>query len=96
VTIDVRQGIDEPAPETVAVGVGPCGLVLDGVPTADQEGAPMLELVRDAVERTVASIPRDRRRDAELVREAVRRAVRAAVEDVWGKRPVAKVLLIKG
>ena len=32
-TIDVRLGIDEPAPETVAVGVGPCGLVLDGVPT---------------------------------------------------------------
>ena len=31
-----------------------------------------------------------------LVREAVRRAVRSAVEDVWGKRPVAKVLLIKG
>jgi ribonuclease J len=56
----------------------------------------MLELVRDAVEGTIASIPRDRRRDAELVREAVRRAVRSAVEDAWGKRPIAKVLLIKG
>ena len=32
-TIDVRLGIDEPAPETVAVGVGRSGLVLDGVPT---------------------------------------------------------------
>ncbi len=32
-TIDVRLGIDELAPETVAVGVGPSGLVLDGVPT---------------------------------------------------------------
>jgi ribonuclease J len=77
--------------------IGPeAEIVLDGVPAADREGTPMLELVRDAVEGTIASIPRDRRRDAELVREAVRRAVRSAVEDAWGKRPIAKVLLIKG
>ncbi len=68
-------------------------IVLDGVPAADGEGTPMRELVRDAVEGTIASIPRDRRRDGELVREAVRRAVRSAVEDAWGKRPIAKVLL---
>jgi hypothetical protein len=28
-----------------------------------------------------------------MVREAVRRAVRSAVEDAWGKRPIAKILL---
>ena len=28
-----------------------------------------------------------------MVREAVRRAVRSAVEDAWGKRPIAKVLV---
>jgi len=49
--------------------------------------------VRDAVERTITSMARDRRKDGELVREAVRRAVRSAVEDAWGKRPIAKVLL---
>lgn len=32
-TMDVRLGIEEPAPLTVAVGVGPSGLVLDGVAT---------------------------------------------------------------
>lgn len=68
-------------------------IALDGVPTADAEGRPMLDIVRDAVEGTIASIPRERRRDGELVREAVRRAVRSAVERVWGKRPIAKVLL---
>jgi ribonuclease J len=68
-------------------------IALDGVPTADADGRPMVDIVRDAVEGTIASIPRDRRRDGELVREAVRRAVRSAVEDVWGKRPIAKVLL---
>jgi ribonuclease J len=68
-------------------------IVLDGVPTTDADGRKMVEIVRDAVDGTLASIPRDRRKDGELVREAVRRAVRSAVEHVWGKRPIAKVLL---
>jgi ribonuclease J len=68
-------------------------IALDGVPATDAEGRPMLDIVRDAVDGTIASIARDRRRDGELVREAVRRAVRSAVENVWGKRPIAKVLL---
>jgi ribonuclease J len=55
----------------------------------------MVDIVRSAVEGTIASIPRERRRDGELVREAVRRAVRSAVEDAWGKRPIAKVLLVQ-
>ena len=70
-------------------------IVLDGVPQQDAEGRPMFEIVRDAVEGTIASIPRDRRKDPELVREAVRRAVRAAVDDAWGKRPIVKVLLTR-
>jgi ribonuclease J len=53
----------------------------------------MAEIVRRTVEGTLASIPRDRHRDVEMVREAVRRAVRAAVDDAWGKRPVVKVLV---
>jgi ribonuclease J len=70
-------------------------IALDGVPVADGDGRPMLDIVRDAVEGTVISIPRERRRDGEMVREAVRRAVRSAVERVWGKRPIAKVLLMR-
>jgi ribonuclease J len=70
-------------------------IALDGVPAADAAGRPMLDIVRDAVEGTIVSIPRDRRRDGELVREAVRRAVRSSVEDAWGKRPIAKVLLVQ-
>jgi ribonuclease J len=68
-------------------------IALDGVPAANCNGRPMLNIVRDAVEGAIVSIPRDRRKDGELVREAVRRAVRSAVEDAWGKRPIAKVLL---
>jgi ribonuclease J len=70
-------------------------VALDGVPVSDAGGRPMIDIVREAVEGTVVSIPRERRRDGEMVREAVRRAVRSAVERVWGKRPIAKVLLVR-
>ena len=53
----------------------------------------MHDIVLDAVDGTLRSIPPNRRKDAEMVREAVRRAVRSAVEDAWGKRPIAKILL---
>jgi ribonuclease J len=70
-------------------------VALDGVPAADADGQPMADIVRRAVEGAIVGIPRDRRKNGELVREAVRRAVRAAVEDAWGKRPIAKVLLVQ-
>jgi ribonuclease J len=70
-------------------------IMLDGVPAADAEGRPMADIVRRAIEGTIASIPRDRQRDVEMVRDAVRRSVRAAVDDNWGKRPVVKVLITR-
>jgi ribonuclease J len=70
-------------------------IVLDGVPTSDAEGRPMADIVRRTIEGTLASIPRDRQRDTDMVREAVRRAVRAAIDEAWGKRPVVKVLLTR-
>lgn len=66
---------------------------LDGVPAETADGRPMYDLVLDAVEGTLASIPAGKRKDVERVREAVRRAVRAAVDQAWGKRPIVKVLI---
>jgi ribonuclease J len=68
-------------------------IMLDGVPALDGSGESMLEHLLDVVDDTLKSIPAARRRDAETVREAVRRAVRARVENLWGKRPITKVLL---
>jgi ribonuclease J len=73
--------------------LGPPLAVLDGVPTEDAEGESVLDLVLDAVEGTLKSIPVARRKDPEMVAEAVRRAVRSAVADAWGKKPIAKVLV---
>lgn len=68
-------------------------VAMDGVPAEDDEGEPMAEIVLSAIEGTLRSIPRERRRDLEMVTEAVRRSVRSAVADAWGKKPIVKVLL---
>ncbi len=68
-------------------------VVLDGVPEETARGEDMYDVVLDAVEGTIQSIPPARRRDPELVREAVRRSVRSAIANEWGKRPVTKVLV---
>jgi len=83
-------------PQSAREGVVPDPeVVLDGVPARDAEGRSMLDIVRDAVEGTISSIPRKRQHDTEMVREAVRRAVRAAVDRAWGKRPIVKVLVTR-
>jgi ribonuclease J len=66
---------------------------IDGVPAEDAEGEAMLDVVLDAVDGTLRSIPQHNRRNLETVAEAVRRSVRAAVNDAWGKKPICKVLV---
>jgi ribonuclease J len=67
--------------------------VIDGVPEQTAEGEDMLEVVLDAVDGTLRSIPQGGRKSPETVAEAVRRAVRAAVNEAWGKKPICKVLV---
>jgi ribonuclease J len=69
------------------------GIVLDGIPAADRDGEPMHEIVLDAIDGTLRSIPPKRRGDLGMLQEAVQRAVRAAINEAWGKKPVVKVLL---
>ncbi|HVZ04206.1 ribonuclease J [Hyphomicrobium sp.] len=69
------------------------GLVLEGIPAADSDGEAMREVVYDAIDGTLRSIPPKRRSDAAMVQEAVQRAVRSAINEAWGKKPVVKVLL---
>jgi len=67
-------------------------IALDGVPREADDGEPMDEIVLAAVEGTLKSIPRERRRNIEMVTEAVRRAVRGAVAEAWGKKPIVKIM----
>ena len=75
--------------------IGEPDCAIDGVPFETSNGDSMEDVVLDAVDGTIESIPAGRRKDVELVRDAVRRAVRAAVDQEWGKKPIVKVLITK-
>jgi ribonuclease J len=64
---------------------------LISIPERDGGGAPMADIVYEAVLETFESLPRPRRRDPDSVAEAVRRGVRAAVAGRWGKKPMCHV-----
>ncbi|MDP2619485.1 MAG: ribonuclease J [Hyphomicrobiales bacterium] len=73
--------------------VAPPEARLIGIPDADAEGRSVHDLVLDAIDGAIDSIPKARRKDPELIETAVRRSARAAVAEAWGKRPVCEVLV---
>jgi ribonuclease J len=73
--------------------VGDPEIGLSGLPLRDGEGTPLEDRVLSAVNGTLDSIPRARRRDPDVLREAIRKAVRAEMRDAWGKKPVCTVLV---
>lgn len=67
-------------------------LVLEGIPATDADGDDMHEIVLDAIDGALRSIPGKRRSDPAVLEGAVYKAVRAAIYEAWGKKPVVKVL----
>ncbi|WP_082490891.1 ribonuclease J [Aureimonas sp. Leaf454] len=67
-----------------------------GLPKRDREGEEFEETLIDAVAEAIDSIPRERRKDLDMVREAARRAARAEANAVWGKKPIVTVFVIRG
>ena len=68
-------------------------VMLEGVPAVDAGGEDMTEIVLDAIDGTLRSIPPKRRGDLEMVRDALHRAIRGAINEAWGKKPIVKVLM---
>lgn len=68
-------------------------VVLLGLPDTDDEGDPMEDIVIKAVRGAVTSIPKNRRKDKDLVAEAARRAARSEIMNVWGKKTLCKVMV---
>ena len=62
-------------------------LIGDGLPAGLDDD--LLDAAEDAFE----SMPRPRRKDDAVVVETIRIAVRRAAEQIWGKKPVCKVLV---
>ena len=70
-------------------------LVAIGVAEADASGELLEDIMLDAAVGAVDSIPRQRRKDLDLVQESVRRAVRAAANETWGKKPLVTVFVTR-
>jgi ribonuclease J len=68
---------------------------LFGLPKRDEKGDSFFEIVRDAIDGTLDSIPRGRRKDGAMVAEAVRRSVRSEVQRRWGKKPLVEVVVMR-
>ncbi|WP_274628576.1 ribonuclease J [Arvimicrobium flavum] len=70
-------------------------IVSIGVAQIDAAGEDMEDRMLDAAIGAVDSIPRQRRKDLDLVQEAVRRAVRGAANEAWGKKPLVTVFVTR-
>ena len=66
-----------------------------GIPEAGRGGEALLDVVADAVARTLQYLSRHKRRDPEAVENAVDRALRSALNAVWGKKPACHVLVVE-
>jgi ribonuclease J len=75
--------------------VGDYAASLFGLPTRDASGKAFHDVVADAVEGTLDSLPRAKRRDDGVVAEAIRKSVRAAVNERWGKKPICDVTVLR-
>ena len=70
-------------------------LVSVGIAKKDVAGRPLEESMLDAAIGAVESIPRQRRKDLDLVSESVRRAVRSEANEIWGKKPIVTVFVTR-
>lgn len=70
-------------------------IVAVGVPQRDARGQSVEDRMLDAAAGAFDSIPRQRRKDLDLVSDAVRRAVRAEANDAWGKKPLVTVFVTR-
>ena len=66
-----------------------------GLPFRTRTGEELIDVVADAVGRTLDGLPRGKRRDSDFVETAVARAVRSAVNGQWGKKPACHVLVVE-
>ncbi len=67
---------------------------LTGIPLSNAEGQSMLDIVVDAVNDTIETLPKARKRDPDAVAESVTRAVRAAIAAQWQKKPICHVHVV--
>ena len=98
----VRQKLAAAGVVTIALAVTAKGdlagvpdVMTAGLPARLRDGAAMDAVVDDALFQTFDNLPRQKRRDADVVSSAIEKAVRSAVAAAWGKRPSVHVLVVE-
>jgi ribonuclease J len=101
-TIKIRQKLAVSGIVTIAMAVTSKGdmagvpdVMTAGVPARTRDGAAMDAIVDDALFQTFDHLPRQKRRDADVVSAAIEKAVRNAIAAAWGKRPSVHVLVVE-
>jgi ribonuclease J len=75
--------------------VGDPWIDMSGLPEQAAPNQSMVDLVADAVDDGIASLPKSRRRDPGALEQAIHRSVRGGVNNVWGKKPLCHVLILQ-
>jgi ribonuclease J len=70
-------------------------VVFAGLPVKTRGGASLDALIDETLFQTFDSLPRQKRRDADIVSGAIEKAVRNVVGSVWGKKPAVHVLVVE-
>jgi ribonuclease J len=68
---------------------------LSGLPEFAHGGKTMENVVLDAIEDALASLPKQRRRDPDAIEDAIVRSVRGQVSAVWNKKPTCHVIVLQ-
>jgi len=97
-TIAARRRLSFSGIVSVAIAINDKGALvtypeieLIGLPESDASGTPLVQVASRAVEETLETLPKPRRRDPDEVAESLRRAVRGAIAERWGKKPICHV-----
>jgi ribonuclease J len=80
VAVDSRGGV-----------IGDPALEITGLPQVTRDGVPFEDIVEKAVFNVLDSLPKQKRRDPDLMEGAIERSVRGAVSEAWGKKPMCHV-----
>ena len=101
-TIAERKRLGFAGIVSVALALGSRGEIageamveLSGLPEFAHGGKTMENVVLEAIEDALASLPKPRRRGPDAIEDAIVRSVRGQVNAVWGKKPTCHVIVLQ-
>ncbi len=74
--------------------LGDVALAVTGLPQVSREGRSFEDIVEEAVFAVIDGLPKQKRRDPDMLENAIERAVRGTVSQAWGKKPTCHVQVI--